>query len=258
MRCQKVRRLLSAYDDGELPVRLQCRVQEHLHRCPQCQAAFAQMQRVMWVVEQAVQLAEPPPHLAQSVMSALPSPEAMRRRAQRRAGGFAFGFLSTLAVTWGLFHFGLRMGNFQRHDAMPPLATHRPLPDTVASAAPALKPKLEEELIPRPTQSTTGPKATTRTGRTQTIRKTTGRRAFLVRHIAPKSPRPPSPPPPTAPEPPLESSPAIVMVRLGSEVEQQPTAEVRTVSSPPVVRRPHLTAELTSASWDTSLAADGG
>lgn len=258
MRCKKIRRLLSAYDDGELSVRQQCRVQEHLHRCPRCQSAYAEMQAAMWLVEQEIQLVEPPLHLAQSVMSALPSPHEMRRRAQWRMGGFAFSFLTTLAVAWGLFSLGLR------HQVVPSKIQNSKS-RMVVSSTPAPKSKLEEELIQRPKKATVGTTRTTGTAGARTTPKAIPKRPLVVRHIAPKLPRPQipepqtrNPEPQTKPEPPLESSPAIVMVSLGSEVEQHPTAEVRTVSSPHVVRRPRLTAELTSTSWDTFPAADGG
>jgi hypothetical protein len=255
MRCKKIRRLLSAYDDGELSVRQQCRVQAHLHRCPRCQAAYAAMQAAMWLVEQEVQLAEPPPHFAQSVMSALPSPHEMRRRAQWRVGGFAFSFLTTLAIVWGLFNFGFGISPLRfagLSDSMPKPETRTPQPDLVASSALPPKPQLEEELIPRPTK-----KAAARATGTRRTPKTAPKRPLFVRHTAPKPPPPPEIRNPK-PEPPLESSPAIVMVSLGAEVEQRPTAEVRTVSSPHVVRRPRLTAELTPPSWDAFPAADGG
>ncbi len=261
MRCKKVIRLLSAYDDGELSVRQQCRVQEHLHRCLRCQAAYAEMQAAMWRVEQEVQLAEPPPHFAQSVMAALPSPHEMRRRAPWRISGFAFSFLTTIAVAWGLFNFGLRIADFGLNDSIPKPKAQTPKPEMVVSTTPAPQPELEEELILRSTRATAG---TARTTGTRTTPKTLLKRPLVVRHIAPK-PRPhPEIRNPKSeiqspkPEPPLESSPSIVMVSLGSEVEQHPTAEVRTVSSPHVVRRPRLTAELTSTSWDTFPAADGG
>jgi hypothetical protein len=220
------------------------------------------MQAAMWRVEQEVQLAEPPLLLAQSVMSALPSPHEIRRRAQWRISGFAFSFLTTIAVAWGLFNFGFRISPLRLvglNDSIPRTETQKPKPEMVASSALPSKPQLEEELIPRSTKATAGAAGTRRTP------KTTPKRPLVVRRTTPKLPRPQTPNPTTQnpepktnPEPPLESSPAIVMVSLGSEVEQHPTAEVRTVSSPHVVRRPRLTAELTSTSWDTFPMADGG
>jgi hypothetical protein len=262
MRCRQVKRLLSAYDDGELSVSRQTRVQEHLHRCSDCREAFAELQAAMWLIEQEVQPTEPPPRFAQNVMAALPSPQEVRRQAQRRVHGFAFNCIAVTIIAWVTFNVWSQQ---------PKTQNPKPKTQVVVSSSPLSAPKLEDELLRRDALSLSKMK-TKRRAETRTRTKAQ-RPLIVVRQGTPRAnrifdrsqnlkPETQNPKPLTLPDEPVESSPAMIMVNLGSEVEQHATADVRTVTAatPHIVQRPRLTAELTSAelAWDGALSIDGG
>jgi len=51
MRCKKVKESLTAFLDGELPGRLEERIQEHLAACPGCEAERKALERLRYAVE---------------------------------------------------------------------------------------------------------------------------------------------------------------------------------------------------------------
>lgn len=114
--CSDTQKRLRALLDGELAQGDRRRVLEHMHRCPQCEAAHSRMQSVVEMVRDQV-LEEPPPHFAANLQVRLASasrsrwpwwrrfvPEAVPRR--RWAGATALVAVATLAVYLG---FGQRM-----------------------------------------------------------------------------------------------------------------------------------------------------
>lgn len=109
MRCQRARRLLSAYLDGEVDPRRRARLESHLAGCATCSAELARL-RAQWDrLAEVEQVPEPPHELWPQVLVALDEAEGnpWHRRYRARlvqvvcvAGCVALGFAAGALLSW--------------------------------------------------------------------------------------------------------------------------------------------------------------
>jgi len=95
MNCQRIARMLSARQDGELNPALEREVESHLRDCPACRSEWDGLQRVLG----RLRLAQPPasdPFFPTRVMAALPTRSAAGLRFVR-AVAYALAFILIFA-----------------------------------------------------------------------------------------------------------------------------------------------------------------
>ncbi|HEY3283740.1 MAG TPA: zf-HC2 domain-containing protein, partial [Armatimonadota bacterium] len=114
MSCRRTRRLLSAYEDGELSLKQRMAVNSHVLRCDACREAMSEGERQRKTLEDAFrQPLEAPPHLAIAVLDRLereypvcPAPRPLAVRWGRPLVGALGSVATAVAAVWGAVQLG--------------------------------------------------------------------------------------------------------------------------------------------------------
>lgn len=123
MNCKNARHLIFAFADGQLDVRDNCELLDHLKMCPACTARVDEHQQMRATLRRSLEAIEVPAALAGRVRTSLKAPKAPAR--SRRILKLAPAFLAAAACIVFAFH---SIADFIADGPMVPIETGRVVP----------------------------------------------------------------------------------------------------------------------------------
>ena len=110
MRCKEVRRLLSAFIDGELPPEVMTKIEEHLKDCASCMQEKESILASLNLLNESIPVIEPSPYFWTKLKQ-----QILQREEKKRLTTRIFGWLTykpATAAALAAIVVGLFLGNF--------------------------------------------------------------------------------------------------------------------------------------------------